>query len=333
MLIDAVKRCLMRDLAGFALELDAYRDDASVWALPTGVNNSTGTLTLHACGNLRHFIGAVLGRNGYVRDRDAEFAVRDLQRVELEMLLAVTRDEVARALDQLDSDMLTLDFPIPVGKTTLSTGRFPGTPRHTSDLSPGPGGHASPSGDRSIERARHRGGPAARRPDPFLGGSFRATQDAHRRRADSRWRIHPRPRAELHDAQGCGRSRRDPRVDRREEADPTMDRRHTRRSRSRPGIHRQRAQVVSGGMHRTNVATGAKWESIVGYSRAVRVGPFVYVTGTTATGAGGEIVGVGDIRPGEAGNCQHRLGARESGRDTERRGAHPDLRHRHFALG
>jgi len=124
MLIDAVKICLMRDLAGFALELDAYRDDASVWALPTGVNNSTGTLTLHGCGNLRHFIGAVLGKSGYVRDRDAEFAVRGLQRVELEMLLAVTRDEIARALDQLDSDQLPLDFPIPIGKTTLSTGRF-----------------------------------------------------------------------------------------------------------------------------------------------------------------------------------------------------------------
>lgn len=124
MLIDAVKRCLMRDLAGFALELDAYRDDASVWALPPGVNNSTGTLTLHGCGNLRHFIGGVLGKSGYVRDRDAEFAVRDLPRVELEMLLAVTRDEVARALDQLDSDQLALDFPIAIGKTTLSTGQF-----------------------------------------------------------------------------------------------------------------------------------------------------------------------------------------------------------------
>ena len=124
MLIDSVKRCLMRDLAGFALELDASRDDASVWALPPGVNNSTGTLTLHACGNLRHFIGATLGKSGYVRDRDAEFAVRGLQRVELEMLLAVTRDEVARALDGLHSDLLPLDFPIPVGKTTLSTGRF-----------------------------------------------------------------------------------------------------------------------------------------------------------------------------------------------------------------
>jgi hypothetical protein len=123
MLIDAVKRCLMRDLRGFELELEAYPDDASVWVLTPGVKNSTGTLTLHACGNLRHFIGALLGKSGYVRDRDAEFADRDLPRVELEMLLAVTRDEVARALDQLDSGLLTADFPVPIGTVTLSTGQ------------------------------------------------------------------------------------------------------------------------------------------------------------------------------------------------------------------
>lgn len=129
MLIDAVRRFLLRDLDTLAAEIAAYPDDAAVWALPAGAPNSAGTLTLHLAGNLRHFIGASFGHTGYVRQRELEFSTRDVPRTELLALIATTRKEVDATLANLDEATVDAPYAIPLPPTSPDHGRVVPTGR------------------------------------------------------------------------------------------------------------------------------------------------------------------------------------------------------------
>lgn len=115
---------LVRELRTLKKELEAYPDEASVWALAPGISNSAGTFALHLTGNLQHFIGTVLGSSGYRRNRDAEFASRNVPRAELYREIDATIAVLEKILPNLGEDVLARDYPEPVAKARLVTADF-----------------------------------------------------------------------------------------------------------------------------------------------------------------------------------------------------------------
>lgn len=119
-----IEHFLRRELRSVRLELEAYPQESLIWSLPPGLPNSGGTLALHLAGNLRHYVGAVLGGDGYVRDRDAEFARRDVPRDELLAQIAAADEAVRTVLPRLTEEQLARPFPEAIREHEVETGDF-----------------------------------------------------------------------------------------------------------------------------------------------------------------------------------------------------------------
>ena len=119
-----LSRLINRELASLRDELLAYPDEADMWKLPKGLPNSGGNLALHLVGNLRFFIGTQFGATGFVRDRDAEFASKDIPRAQIIHDIELAADEVTRTLATLDPALLDKPFPVEVGGHKIQTALF-----------------------------------------------------------------------------------------------------------------------------------------------------------------------------------------------------------------
>ena len=121
---DAVRLMMLRDVRTLDREVAAYPDDGSLWLTPNGISNSAGNLALHMVGNLRHFIGAVLANNGYVRDRDAEFSQKNLSRAEIRQEIAAALDELESAFSEITPTQLDSPYPLLIRDRRISTADF-----------------------------------------------------------------------------------------------------------------------------------------------------------------------------------------------------------------
>ena len=123
-MINTITPLFITDLEKVKKEIQDYTNEESLWKVTQGINNCGGNLALHLIGNLNHFIGAILGDTGYIRDRDAEFSKKDVPQATLIKQIEETIKMVDEVLSHLPEDQLDKTYPIEVLKRPMTTGEF-----------------------------------------------------------------------------------------------------------------------------------------------------------------------------------------------------------------
>ncbi|KPM48350.1 DinB family protein [Jiulongibacter sediminis] len=112
-----------KDLKKLKEEILQYDSEDLLFKTVKGISNSGGNLSMHLCGNLRHFIGAVLGNSGYVRNREEEFTGRfTTQKLveDIEETIAIVKS----MLSNLSEDDFSKTYPLQVFGSEMSTQFF-----------------------------------------------------------------------------------------------------------------------------------------------------------------------------------------------------------------
>lgn len=116
-----LKRLYVRELEKLSREISLYRNESNLWNIDKDIANSGGNLCLHLLGNLNHFIGAIIGKTGYIRNRELEFSQRDISKEDLLRRIGQTSEMVTEVLSAMDDIQLEKDYPIEVLQGVDST--------------------------------------------------------------------------------------------------------------------------------------------------------------------------------------------------------------------
>ena len=102
---------LVRDIDKVKVEIEAINDEKKLWMTTGMIKNPVGNLCLHLTGVLNHFIGAVLGNTGYVRNYEEEFTMKDISREQLIANLDLAKIVVKNTLLNLSENDLNKMYP------------------------------------------------------------------------------------------------------------------------------------------------------------------------------------------------------------------------------
>ena len=113
-----------KDLIRLGEEINSYEKEENIWQVKEDIKNSGGNLCLHITGNLLHFMGAVLNETGYVRNRNAEFTLKNIPRIKLQERIDETKTVVRDTLEQISKKELEKLYPQQVLDEPVSTQHF-----------------------------------------------------------------------------------------------------------------------------------------------------------------------------------------------------------------
>ena len=124
MFIEHIHHIMVRELRGMKNEFLAYQDEGDIRRSVPGLPNTAGTIALHVAGNLQHFVGAQLGKSGYVRDRDAEFGRREVSVAEIVDELDKTIAALDATFARLEEKAMDRPFPQEIAGVRPTVGEF-----------------------------------------------------------------------------------------------------------------------------------------------------------------------------------------------------------------
>ncbi|MEO1052164.1 MAG: DUF1572 family protein [Bacteroidota bacterium] len=106
------KTLFERDLNRMKEELMQYKEHMLLWSTDGEINNSAGNICLHVCGNLLHYIGTIIGKTGFKRDRESEFTIKNLPLSDLVERIDQTIEAVNTTLDAMEEADLEKPYPL-----------------------------------------------------------------------------------------------------------------------------------------------------------------------------------------------------------------------------